>query len=30
MKKQIIAFTLLVAFGAQADEKGFKNIFNGK
>lgn len=30
MKKQIIAFTLLLALGAQADEKGFKSIFNGK
>ena len=30
MKKQIIALTLLLALGAQADEKGFKSIFNGK
>ena len=30
MKKQIIAFILLLTFGAQADEKGFKSIFNGK
>jgi len=30
MKKQIIALTLLLALDAQADEKGFKSIFNGK
>ena len=30
MKKQIIALTLLLALGAQAEEKGFEKIFNGK
>ena len=30
MTKQLIALTLLLALGAQADEKGFKSIFNGK
>ncbi|HIG81430.1 MAG TPA: DUF1080 domain-containing protein, partial [Verrucomicrobiales bacterium] len=30
MKKQIIALTLLLALGAQAEEKGFQKIFNGK
>ena len=30
MKKQIIALTLLLAIGAQAEEKDFKSIFNGK
>ena len=28
--KKFIALTLLLALGAQADEKGFKSIFNGK
>ena len=30
MKKQFIALTLLLVLGAQAEEKGFKKIFNGK
>ncbi|GEM_PF-4875232 len=30
MTKQIIALTLLLALGAQAEEKGFQKIFNGK